>query len=81
MEEILEELKRIHRSIQYQTKLLEDIFMKKDEARNPGGQQQQMMVGLVSAMTETFKLKGMDPAPFEKLLKAMGGTKNEHQIP
>jgi hypothetical protein len=80
MEEILKELIRINRSIQYQTKLLEDIFMKKDDARNSGSQQQ-MIVGLVSAMTETFKLKGMDPAPFEKLLKAMGGNRDEHQIP
>ena len=81
MGSILDELKEINKSIQYQTKLLEEIFMKKDESQKSSINQKHVMFDFIGAVSETFKSKGMDSAPFEKILKAVGGDKNEHQIP
>jgi hypothetical protein len=80
MGSILEELKEINKSIQYQTKLLEEIFMKKDESQKNGIQQKHVMFDFIGAVSETFRAKGMDATPFEKILKTIGGDKNEHQI-
>jgi hypothetical protein len=81
MGSILEELKEINKSIQYQTKILEEIFMKKEDSQAQGARQKHMMFDFIGAVSETFKTKGMDTSPFEKILKSIGGDKNEHQIP
>lgn len=81
MGSILEELKEINKSIQYQTKILEEIFMKKEESQATGTKQQDMMFKFIGAVSETFRSKGMDAAPFEKLLRTFGGDKNEYKIP
>jgi hypothetical protein len=81
--EILEELKKINASIQYQTKIMEELFMRKDESKNEMNQKKVLLKNMVDAMTEAFKSKGMDTTHFSKMMNGLnlGGNKNEHQIP
>lgn len=78
--EILNELKKINESIAYQTKILEELFMKKDESQRTASQNKDVLKGVVDSMSEIFKAKGMDTAPFQKIFNAIGERKNEHKI-
>ena len=78
--EILIELKKINESITYQTKILEEIFMKKDESQQTMHQSKIMIKGVVDSMADLFKSRGMDTAPFQKIINAIGDGRNEHKI-
>jgi hypothetical protein len=78
--EILKELKKINESIAYQTKILEELFMEKDESQRTLHQNKNMIKGVVGSMADLFKSKGMDTAPFQKIINAIGDGQNEHKI-
>jgi methyl-accepting chemotaxis protein len=73
--EILEELKKINKSIEYQTKILEEIFMKKDESQRTMHENKAMIKGVVDSMSDLFKARGMNTAPFQKIINAIGDGK------
>ena len=85
MQEIIEELKKINKSIEYQTKLLEEIYIKKNESQENSNVKLVAAQEMVNNMSGIFKAKGMDNSIFENMLKLInplvGENKNEHKIP
>jgi len=85
MQEIIEELKKINKSIEYQTKLLEEIYIKKNESQENSNVKLVAAQEMVNNMSGIFKAKGMDASIFENMLKLInplvGENKNEHKIP
>lgn len=65
MQEIFEELKKINKNIEYQTKLLEEIFNKKDEAQATRKTEMKKMVDMIARQ---FRAKGIDPSPLYKMV-------------
>jgi len=84
MQEIIEELKKINKSIEYQTKLLEEIYIKKNESQENSNVKLVAAQEMVNNMSGIFKAKGMDASIFENMLKLInplvGENKNEHKI-